>query len=67
MQVKVYKPKKSRLLKELEDYLQAPPKSAMRLAGQGRKRLQSLAAYAFGKRVLLSLSQCRVPCVPLIS
>ena len=32
---------------ELEDYLQAPPKSVMRLAGQGRKKLQSSAAYAF--------------------
>ena len=50
MQVKVHKPKKSKLLKELEDYLQAPPESAIRLVGQGRKRLQSSAAYAFREK-----------------
>ena len=50
MQVKVCKPKRSKLLKELENYPQVPPESAMRLAGQGRKRLQSSAAYAFGKK-----------------
>ena len=65
--MKVHKPKKGKLLKELEDYLQTPPESAMRLVGQGRKDYNHWLLMHLGKRVLLSLSQCRVPCVPLIS